>query len=326
MLGDIGRDELKPLLERECSVLLRPDIKILTIDGDATSPHEAFKQMVKHHVLSAPCYSSGPTSYCGYLEMRDLVSMVCQSDGSEGKTQHEDGPARLRRLISNIDSVAFFKAAAHPKPAAFSSAYLARRHPIAKVTPNTPLREVCQLLAKEHRRVCVCDDEGVIIDIISQSNVVTYLNRHAKELERALGLSLRSSALGASPVLSIAHDQPARDAFKLMEKHRLHGVAIVDEAGKLVGNTSSSDLKLYLIANESIDILNLTVMSYTEQIRQGRTQQARSAVLSLPEDGTVGDAINKVSANHIHRVFVTNDNMQPTKVVSLTDIIKYIVG
>jgi CBS domain-containing protein len=53
--------------------------------------------------------------------------------------------------------------------------------------------------------------------------------------------------IGTSPVIQVHYDTPAIRVFRLMDNRKISGVAVVDENGRLVGNTSGSDLKVTLL-------------------------------------------------------------------------------
>jgi len=55
---------------------------------------------------------------------------------------------------------------------------------------------------------------------------------------------LSELSIGTTPVLSVKSNSKAIEVFRLMDNKKLTGVAVVDESGRLVGNTSASDLKV----------------------------------------------------------------------------------
>lgn len=55
--------------------------------------------------------------------------------------------------------------------------------------------------------------------------------------------------IGTAPVVTISKNKKAIDAFSIMDRRKLSGVAVVDEQGKLVGSTTASDLKVWLPLN-----------------------------------------------------------------------------
>jgi hypothetical protein len=52
-----------------------------------------------------------------------------------------------------------------------------------------------------------------------------------------------------------------------MDNKKISGVAVINEEGTLVGNTSASDLKLFL-QTPSVALLQLSIMNFLNTIRQ----------------------------------------------------------
>lgn len=71
---------------------------------------------------------------------------------------------------------------------------------------------------------------------------LTKQKRH--ELNPDNHATLDEIKIGTVPVISVKSTAKAIDVFRLMDNKKLTGVAVVDETGKLVGNTSASDLKV----------------------------------------------------------------------------------
>ncbi len=72
--------------------------------------------------------------------------------------------------------------------------------------------------------------------------------------------------------MSVTKRTTAIDTFRLMDNRKISGVAVVDEnTGSLVGNTSSSDLKLF-IRTLSLEMLHEPIMQFLNTIRQENTE------------------------------------------------------
>jgi CBS domain-containing protein len=144
---------------------------------------------------------------------------------------------------------------------------LSRRNTFHAVHPTDTLLTVCELLAKGGvHRVPVVNEKGEVTNILSQSSLITFLYKNCANFTE-FSRSLAQLHLGSKPVISVPKDVPAIEAFRLMDKKKISGVAVVDIEGKLVGNTSASDLKLFL-KTPSIDLLNMPIMQFLNKIRQ----------------------------------------------------------
>jgi 5'-AMP-activated protein kinase regulatory gamma subunit len=128
--------------------------------------------------------------------------------------------------------------------------------------------------------------------------------------------------LGSSPVLSVKKSTIAIDVFRMMDQNKRSGVAVVDEAGMLVGNTSGADLKLF-INTPSMSVLQIPIVQFLNQIRNQNIDITVPVITVIPED-TFAHVIGKLAATRVHRVFVVDPKFHPTKVISITDVLRFV--
>jgi len=280
-----------------------------------SSPYEGFKTLVDTNVLSAPVYDEKTQKYTGFLDIRDLVSFVVFVDDD----QKSDVPQNLHELI--MHGCKLFKMELE----GVTVTYLSRRNSFHPVSTKGSLLEVCEELSKGLHRVPVVDEHGNVVNIISQSSIISFLNHH----HEVLGIAKHSIAelnLGTRPVVSVKQDTPALETFRLMDKKKISGVAVVDHAGKFVGNTSASDLKLFM-KTLSLEILNKPIMEVLKTIRQ-ESIEIKSPTISVSSKDTVDVVIGKLASTKIHKLFVADDvdGYRPIAVVSITDVLRYLLS
>jgi len=310
---------------------------LVIIDSNET-PYQGFKKLIDNNILSAPVkvhHPDGREEYTGFLDMRNLVSFVVYLDDdqkfSNAKHLHSNP---LEALITHGCKV--FKLS-HP----VSCSYLSRLNPFVSVKPTESLLRVTEILSVERstglpiRRVAVMDDSGNITNIISQTSILKFLHdqldlekktlHHKGPLGNAASKTIAAASLGTSPVLTVNASTKAIDAFKAMEKHGINGLAVVDDAGRFVGNTSASDMKLF-VSNPSLELLEHPIMQFLNVIRN-EAIEARSPTISCKPTDTVAQVIEKVSNTKVHRIFVADDSagFRPTSVISITDVLRYVV-
>jgi len=100
------------------------------------------------------------------------------------------------------------------------------------------------------------------------------------------------------------------------------GVAVVDSAGKLVGNTSAKDLKLFMLDRGNLSLDQL-IMEYLSAIRQRELVNEVHPSCSVTVSASIGHVIELMHATKYHRVFVVDPNMRPIGVLSVTDILRF---
>ena len=119
--------------------------------------------------------------------------------------------------------------------------------------------------------------------------------------------------MALEPVV-VRADAPLDEAAKLMERHRVHGLPVVDGAGSLVGVLSQTDL----LRARAIEFLWANWPSLA--VRHLMTGPAIVARRSM----TLADAARKMERHHVHRLVVVADDDEtlPIGVVSTTDVVR----
>lgn len=201
--------------------------------------------------------------------------------------------------------------------------YLARRNPFHAVKHGASLKEVVDILTRGVRRVPVVDSEGKVVNIVSQSTIVQFLNKHLPEVKSLFEEKVEHVNIGTAPVISVTKETRAIDVFRMMDHHMRSGVAVTDTTGTLLGYTTGMDLKLF-IQCPSVSVLQLPIMQFLSQIRaQSIDISTPVTSLSLHEPLTL--LIGKLAATRGHRIFIVTNDYKPAKVVSIVDLLKYIV-
>ena len=248
-------------------------------------------------------------------------------------------------------------------PGAVTVSYLAARNPVATTrtyAKDTSLLEICKGLTSHHmHRVPITDSSSgtpgklcayimmicktgaflftsifhfindssfalVCIGIISQSGLVAFLASkcpHGSMDETMIdaGIPFRKD------VVKVAESETAFTTFELLDSKRLSGIAVVDEDGKLIGNTSAVDIK-NAVMDGGRTVMNMDILSYLACVRQSQVMKnCKSLNCHVREDATVGHVVNLLAKTGFHRVFVVDEDMKPMGVISFTDIINFFV-
>jgi len=241
--------------------------------------------------------------------------------------------------------------------------YLAARNPFVSVSESCSLADVCAALVEKHcHRVPIVDEEsGKCTNIISQSVLVKYLAKNGKFAIRSLitgihfnsyfqllttlrifitylyiciavpreDLSETLDEAGLAykkDVVSIVDTAEASEAFVLLDDKRLSGIAVVDEDGMLVGNTSARDIKMAALDEGKIP-MDTDILSYLAKVRQATPQKKeRYPSCHVHTDASVAHVIGLLAKTGYHRVFVVDADQMPVGVVSVADIVKFAIS
>lgn len=119
--------------------------------------------------------------------------------------------------------------------------------PAVTITPETPFQEALKLMRdKKFRRLPVVDSAGKIVGIVSERDMLHASPSPATSLSvwevNYLLWKLKISDIMTHNVLTINQDTPIEDAANLMVTHKIGGVPVVDDSGKVVGVITETDI------------------------------------------------------------------------------------
>jgi len=195
---------------------------------------------------------------------------------------------------------------------------------------DTILSGMQALYQKGTQRILVSQQDDSrrtrVYRLVSQMDMVKFLLKYTKELSSFLEKRICETNLQSIPGVIMAMitvdntKETALDAFKKMWREGIHGIAVVDETGKLIGTLSSSDLrgmnatKLQYILKSPLDFL------------KAMTAQSKLSVsITCNPSNTLEEVLVKAVTARVHRVWIVDSAQKPVGVVSLSDIIASIV-
>ncbi len=115
---------------------------------------------------------------------------------------------------------------------------IATRNPIT-VRPDDEIRVVAALLTSRRiKGVPVVDDSGRLVGIITQADIVRALAEGKTDA--------RVRDYMSSPVITIREDEDLLKAIRVMSERGIGRLVVVDEAGRLVGIVTRTDILKYI--------------------------------------------------------------------------------
>lgn len=286
---------------------------IVTVDGGETF-EAAFSKLVENNLLSAPVWCEAEKNYVGYLELRDLLSIVLATVDVESGTPKsvDDLLKAAKEHLLATDGVTL--------------TYLARRNPFKVVSPDASLLDVVNLLAAKSatrvRRVAVVDADKKLVGIVSASRCVAFLAEHLEQLGDSANKTVVELELGSTPVQTVQSDTPAVTVYQLLDKLHISGVAITSSSGALFGNISARDLKNF-ISCAAFDKLSKPIDNFLAELRS-EDINIRVPTIQVFEHATLAQIAAKLKATGVHRLYVVDNeaSLKPVRVVSVTDVVR----
>jgi len=135
---------------------------------------------------------------------------------------------------------------------------------VLSVTPDESIDSVRFAMSTEFvSGVPVCDKAGVVVGVLSKSDLVDAHRRYA------LPNCLRASVgdLMTERVYAVHADDPVWDAMWLMVTRRVHRVIATDDDGRLIGIVTPMDVMSALLRGARLDPVARSSASDSAQIR-----------------------------------------------------------
>eukprot|EP00736_Rhodelphis_marinus_P011856 Rmarinus@m.11907 len=301
-----------------------PKRQIIVIYADATA-EQAYEVLSKNRILSAPLYDPIYETYTGMIDMIDLVSVLCndlKSVKSESLLKKSNAAQPLVDQTTKMEVCWFANASS--------------RNPFTPIPPTFSILQASIALSRSDiHRLPVIDYSkrtGRIVGMVTQSNLVDYLFENVEQLGHDLRKRRVEDMVKTRPhlkdVVCIKETDSVLNAFRTIITHRVSGLGVVDEEGRLVECISVSDLKLYSYqpGDDNVNLANLQCLGVCVKdfISKLRAREQRPySVITCDEDSTLEEVMGEMVVNSVHRVFVVSkeDSTRPVGVVALRDIL-----
>ncbi|KAL3677531.1 hypothetical protein R1sor_027479 [Riccia sorocarpa] len=224
------------------------------------------------------------------------------------------------------------------------------------ITPNTSVYDAIEPMSKGVHRVLVpfeteSDVQGVELTesssgyhILTQMDIIKFIHERAELMNDILRLSVSDIGAVRYSVFAVPHTMAVMTALKCMANTALPAVAIVEavpgvdkepmfingQGRKLVGTFSASDLRgccaETLSAWKTITVMDWAKKAWTsDRFGPGAATGPEMAECRPPVtckvNTSLGEAIAKSVENHIHRLWVVDDEGLLQGIVALSDIL-----
>mmetsp|Transcript_39831 Transcript_39831/g.100403 ORF Transcript_39831/g.100403 Transcript_39831/m.100403 type:complete len:348 (+) Transcript_39831:112-1155(+) len=280
--------------------------------------------MIKQNISSVPVLQKTKNLYFGYLDIADIVGYFVNFFGEAQLKDSKDFWALVNRTeefrSKKVKDVMSFP--------------LSRRNPFRPVYSGYSLFSALEILAREPglHRVPVIDREQHLINIITQSQLVSIVEQHLEIMGTLKDLPLSHIPTVWTKVLSVKETDTAMSAFNLMAEHHVSGVAVLDDSGDLVSNLSLRDLKQVSADASMFWRLFQDVKSFIRHIKdtEAKTKSAvaprPASIVTATGKTTLGEAISLLEEHCIHRLYVLDSSTgKLAGVVSLKTILERII-
>jgi len=274
---------------------------------------QALQVLLEANILSAPVKDE-EAKFVGFVSVVDVVATLLDTVRHSEKPDPSLG-ALLLLHHSELSSITVKSVCGRSSEDAY-----------VPVKVGSPLRKAVELMAANGvHRVPVVNDEGEIVNLITESGVIQYLAAHINALGDKLNKTVEELGLGQQPMISIHIGRTTREAFELMVHKRISAVGVVDDHNNLIANISAKDVRTLLGLNSGLlEGLQMPIRNFIVRMHELDIKVANPA-MSCHKDTKLGDAMLKLAATRIHRLYVVQqsrpDVWAPIGVVGLRDVL-----
>ncbi|PWY76255.1 CBS domain protein [Aspergillus heteromorphus CBS 117.55] len=195
---------------------------------------------------------------------------------------------------------------------------LGRKEPLTTLPASASVRTAVQTFGGGVHRVVVVDekDGNEVVGIFSQYRLVKFLWENGRSfpvLDQLYPQSLHDLRIGSRDVISINGDRLLSEALEVMNDEGISSIAVVDNHFNVVGNISTTDVKL-LTRSSSLPLLRNTCTHFISVILSTRgLEEGKDSfpVFHVNPGSTLAHTVAKVVATRSHRLWVT-DPLSPS--------------
>jgi len=304
-------NELVHLLRDSCvETVVGQFRKIITVSG-TDKVGTALRKLEEHSLFAAPVVDLNGKPF-GMLELEDLISFAISVRSFNQRDV----------ILQNLDDLLvegnlFFEEKV--------ATLMERKSKILYSVDNkTPLISIVEELSSAtYRNALVTNNEGDLLNIISQSDVTNFLIKNSHRLKGELTISVDSLCqqhkIGLKEVISVTPLTSVMDALQLLHFNNISAVAVLDQSKKIVGNFSTSDIRS-LSEPWNYRLLGQHVKNFLEFTSKRNT---KPVICSLSD--TLESVLQKMATEHIHRLYIIDQAENLAGIISFTDVMQYVI-
>jgi len=286
----------------------------------STSIREALELLENKQILSVPVFDApgrwvdsggnevivGNKQYIGIVSIVDLVTYTFR----EGTTAlNEENSVLSRPLSSAIGST---------------------DESLSMWIETLNVYDAMEQFAKGVHRALVLPVVGssTEVKLLTQTDVVSFLSENQSKsalLNRVFNSKLKDLLRPdqKKDLVNVSMSDKLIGALNVLLESKVHGVAVVDDDGKLKSVLSVSDLR----GIEAPRLPSLRFLTVSDFLRQ-KEPRSFDEIIPVPficnHDDKLGAIVRSMLEVHYHRVWLIDGKNQPNDVLTLTDIINII--
>ncbi|GCE99074.1 AMP-activated serine/threonine-protein kinase regulatory subunit [Zygosaccharomyces mellis] len=318
-MGDVGSGRGNIVLEQKFSVesiraflksktsydVLPVSYRLIVLDTSLLVK-KSLNVLLQNNIVSAPLWDAKTSRFAGLLTSSDFINVIQYYFSNPDKFElvdklQLDGLKEIERAIGvePIDT--------------------------ASIHPARPLYEACiKMMNSTSRRIPLIDQDEdthreIVVSVLTQYRILKFVALNCREthlLRRPIG---ELNIVTEREVASCRMTTPVIDVIQLLSQGNVASIPIVDDEGHLINVYEAVDV-LGLIKGGIYNDLSLSV---------GEALMRRSddfeGVYTCTKNDKLSTIMDHIRKSRVHRFFVVNGAGKLTGVLTLSDILRYIL-
>ncbi|KAM3084580.1 AMP-activated serine/threonine-protein kinase regulatory subunit [Clarireedia jacksonii] len=301
-----GLKSIRDFLKRRTSYDVLPlSFRLIILNTDLLVK-KSLTILLQNGIVSAPLWDSHTSTFAGLLTTSDYINVI---------QYYWQNPEALNQIDQfKLSSLRDIEKAIGVLPLETIS-----------VHPTRPLYEACrEMLQTRARRIPLVDidDETgreMVVSVITQYRILKFIAVNVSETEK-LKKSVLEIGLGTYRDLHTASmDTPVIDVIHLMVKYSISSVPIVDTESRVLNVFEGVDV-ITIIKGGVYDGLTTTV----GEALSNRPEDF-PGIYTCSEEDRLDSLFDTIRKSRVHRLVVLDEDNRLKGVISLSDILQYVL-
>ncbi|KAK0666846.1 hypothetical protein QBC41DRAFT_304848 [Cercophora samala] len=263
--------------------------------------------LIQNGIVSAPLWDSQNSAFAGLLTSTDFINVI------QYYCQFPDEIAHIDQF--RLSSLRDIERAIGVLPLETVS-----------VHPMRPLYEACRRMLKTRaRRIPLVDRDDetgreMVVSVITQYRILKFIAVNNEQYTMLLKKPVRELGLGTYKDLATATmGSSVLDVIHLMVKYNISAVPIIDRDNKVLNLFEAVDV-IPCIKGGAYDELSATVGEALS-----RRAEEFGGIYTCNEDDRLDAIFDTIRKSRVHRLIVVDDDNRLKGIISLSDILKYVL-
>ncbi|KAI0166782.1 CBS-domain-containing protein [Hypoxylon sp. FL1284] len=280
--------------------------RLIVLDNDLLI-RKSLDILIQNGIVSAPLWDSHQSRFAGLLTATDYINLIqyyCQFP------EHIDDVDKFR-----LSSLRDIEKAIGVLPLETIS-----------VHPTRPLYEACSRMLKSRaRRIPLVDidhetERETVVSVITQYRILKFIAVNTEQHTMLLKQTVREIGLGTYKNLATTKmTDSVLEVINLMVVHNISAVPIVDKNN------------VVLNVFEAVDVIPCIKGGVYEELKStvgdalSRRPEDFQGIYTCQEDDRLDSIFTTLRQSRVHRLVVIDDNWHLKGMISLSDILKYVL-